>query len=231
MTKEEIFNYVMKDPSDTNANVLKSILSQLPSGGGGEWGSIIGNIEEQEDLITKFNTLDNKIDLHMSFVFGHARFEWDGIRTGHALINCSDMEVPSYLCKIGDEVLNDGKFFNSANITKTIIIDGRKTTETKRGSEFITSGTDIPSGGGASESRGQLVLLSAHAGTHEILINDVTYNVVVPEDGTYVGYEEDSSQYSYFSKIDDGTSTPSYIEQNGVDITAEVAEVLQSYLT
>lgn len=230
MNKQDIFNYVMDDPSDTNANVLRSMLDQLPTEGGGEWGTITGNIEEQADLINKFNVLDTKIDLHMTLIMGHARFSWDGVRTGHALITCEDMDVPSYLCKISDEVLNDGKFFNSCYITKTTITQSGKTTETKRGSEFISSGSDFPDGGGMSEYHGRLILLSSHAGTQQVLISDKTYSVIVPEDGTYVYYEDGADGYSYFSKLDDGTSTDPYIEQDGVDVTEEVAAALQPYL-
>lgn len=54
MTTDEIFNYVMDDPEDTNPNVLKSLLNSIPTSGGG--GAFIVTVTDQEVTVAGTTT-------------------------------------------------------------------------------------------------------------------------------------------------------------------------------
>lgn len=53
MTTDEIFNYVMDDPEDTNPNVLKSLLNSIPTSGS---EALIVTVTDQEVTVAGSTT-------------------------------------------------------------------------------------------------------------------------------------------------------------------------------
>lgn len=194
-----------------------------------KWGEIGGDIDDQADLVGRFQDLNNKINGRMSLASADTIYEWNGDPTGRATIVIDSPKMSCTLVKVSDTVHESAKFISDTLVTIVRTnTSGETETETRPGSEFMSSGGEGP-GYCYREGFGRIGFFSGLAGIYTL---DTMDTVTVPEDGTYLMSCEDAGFYIYVSKIAEsggGTSTH-YVEQNGDDITEALADTLRPEL-